>query len=253
MSHYSNLFLHTDKSHPASPSSHFCVLSRLLPHTLMPCFTIWSTQTGENNPSMLGEWSLSQKLSSGFPSSQAPSCSCSRSSRGAIFVGGWGLGPPLIKLLKKVLISEGAAVDNGVNDEVQHRYHATDEEERQERLEVFQALLRWDTHEASGVRNRSYLPCLCPLPAHPAWEQQRSESVQGERDTESRGCWVKWETWASENRDYLAGLQVQADGGQWGINRRRLITAKITSLSPLRIAPHWRGYDSTPAQLFLSL
>lgn len=63
---------------------------------------------------------------------------------------------------------------------------------------------------------------------------------------------MKWETRASERRGYLAGVQMWADGRQRGINRRRLITAKITSLSVLRIAPCRGGYDSTPAQLSLS-
>lgn len=108
---------------------------------------------------MLGEQSLSQKQSAGLPSScsQAPPCSCSRPSRGSVLVEGQGLGPATLKLLKKVLIREGAAVDDGIKDEVQHCYHATDEEERQERLEVFQALLRRDAHEAWGVRNRPQL------------------------------------------------------------------------------------------------
>lgn len=47
----------------------------------------------------------------------------------------------MLKLLEEVLISEGATVDNGIKDEVQCCYHAADEEEWQERLEVFQALL----------------------------------------------------------------------------------------------------------------
>lgn len=45
-------------------------------------------------------------------------------------------------------------MDNGIQDEVQHCYHATDEEEWQERLEVPQALPHQDTHEAWGVRNK---------------------------------------------------------------------------------------------------
>lgn len=91
---------------------------------------------------MLGKISLSQKLSTSFLSScsQTPFHRSSRPSSGAVFVGGQRLGPPLLKLLKEPLISEGATVDNGIQDEVQRCYHATDEEEWQERLEVLQAL-----------------------------------------------------------------------------------------------------------------
>jgi len=223
---------------------------------LMPHVTIWSMQSGENSPSMLWEWSLSQKLSVNLLSScsQALFFRSSRPSCGAVFVGGQGLGPPVLKLLEEMLISEGAAMDNGIKDEVQRCYHATDEEEWQERLEVFQALLRRDTHEAGGVRNKPQRPCLCLLPARPVQEQQVNGSVQREGDSESRGWWVKCEAWASKSRGYLAGVQVQADGGQWGINRRCLVTcAEITSLSMLRIAPQRRGYDSSPAQISPSL
>jgi len=93
----------------------------------------------------------------------------------------------VLKLLEEMLISEGAAMDNGIKDEVQRCYHATDEEEWQERLEVFQALLRRDTHEAGGVRNKPQRPCLCLLPARPVQEQQVNGSVQREGDSESRG------------------------------------------------------------------
>lgn len=87
---------------------------------------------------MLRKRSLSQKLSTSFLSScsQAQSHRSSRSSSRAVLVGGQGLGPAPLKLLEEVLISEGAAVDNGVQDEVQRCYHATDEEEWQKRLEV---------------------------------------------------------------------------------------------------------------------
>lgn len=138
---------------------------------------------------MLGEGSLSQKLSASLLSgcSWAPFRRSSRPSSGAVFVGCQGLGPPAVKLLEEVLISEGAAVDNGIKDEVQRCYHATDEEERQERLEVFQALLRRDTHEARGDRSKPQCPCLCLLPARPVQEQQGNASAQAEGDTESRG------------------------------------------------------------------
>lgn len=132
---------------------------------------------------MVGAQNLSQKLSAGLPSScsQAPPCSRSSPSRGSVLVEGQGLGPATLKLLEKVLIREGAAVDDGVKDEVQRCYHATDEEERQERLEVFQALLRRDAHEARGVRNRPQLQ------ERLVREQQGNGSVQREGDTDSRG------------------------------------------------------------------
>lgn len=140
-------------------------------------------QAGTNSPSMLGERSLSQKLSAGLPSScsQGPPCSCSRPSRGSVLVEGQGLGPATLKLLEKVLISEGAAVDDGIEDEVQRCYHATDEEEWQKRLEVFQALLRRDAHEARGVRNRPQLQ------ERLVREQQGNGSVRREGDADSRG------------------------------------------------------------------
>lgn len=113
-------------------------------------------------------------------------CELGSSCHLAALIGGQGLGPLALKLFKEVLVGEGPAVDDGIEDEVEHCHHAADEKEGQEGLEVLPELLSPGTHESRGQGD-----ALAPLlgsPAEAPWSDSSGGAAQ-HRERETQGWW----------------------------------------------------------------